>query len=99
MSVTTLLNAEAVTFACISVGNFQIFGVRWLINGQPLNIEILPMGVSVTNNAEGSGVISSTLSLPATTTYDGAMVVCTAISEGTTFMSDPAVLTLQCKYV
>ena len=96
MSVIALLNSEAVLFTCASSPQFQAFNNEWLINGQVINT-IIP-GVRVSNINEESGARSSALTLPTTLMYSDALVVCRFTSEATTATSDPASLTLECKY-
>ena len=97
MSIQALLNAEPVTFTCASTAGFQIFVIQWLINGETLDIETQPPGVTVMNKLEDAGVISSVLTVPAARIFDGAIIVCGGQREGSTFFSDPALFTLQCK--
>lgn len=98
VSTTALLNSEVVSFTCASAPQFQAFNIVWLINGQPLYFEIMPPGVTVRNEIEETGSMSSALTLPTSLLYDNALVVCTLISEGGTAVSDPALLVLQCKH-
>ena len=96
MSLPALLNAEPVTFTCASRAQLQIFAIQWLINGEPLDIETRPPGVSVMNKLEDAGVVSSVLTVPTSMIFNGARIVCGGLSEGPTFFSDPALFTLQC---
>ena len=100
LSTVTLLNSEAVTFTCASSLDYQAFDIEWSLNGQSINLEIIPPGVNVMNRFnEMTGALSSTLRVPSTLMYDNAHVRCTLISEEGMSLSDPALLSLQCKHM
>ena len=97
MSRTALLNSGVVSFVCSNSLNYQAFAISWLINGQQVNSELFPPGVSVTAMTGMNGGLSSSLTILTSLDFNNADIVCILLSEITS-VSDPAVLTLQCKY-